>query len=312
MIGRLPPAFIPSLALAPVLIAVFYATSLLMLFPLLAIPLLIMLYLAFIVIHHQVQYVHAPSTGYEAATLALWTTRRLGWTLCLQPLIYGLILLSRNEWEIGGASIGVSVLTLVLSELLTIGRHPSPSRKSLKSTTRRILGNISRAMTRSSTDIRSRPNSTASSQLLRPRQSTSSMLRRLTALLPGLSRLPDDCPLPLPTQGIDDLHSTERASYIRPDLKDEVRTWPEDLSQRGLLYPPELTAEIPIIWLPNGQVGLSGIEVNDLASNQGLEAIIDPPKQPRASDDRPGSEGRGRSRSRAGDREAEVRSPLIS
>lgn len=313
--GRIPPAFIPSLALAPTLIAVFYATTLLILFPLLAIPILIMAYLSFVVVHHQVEYVYAPSTGYEAATLALWTTRRLGWTLCLQPLIYGLVLLSRNEWEIGGASVGVAVLTLVLAELLTVGRHPTPSRKKLDSSTKRILDEIGRTINRSSTSggTQSRPTSTASSQLLRPRQSTSSMLRRLTALLPGLSRLPDDCPLPLPTGGIDDLQSTERASYTRPDLKDEIRTWPDEgLGQRGLIYPPELTAEVPIIWLPDGRVGLSGIELNDLASAHGLEAIIDPPRQQQRQRQRSESV-RNRSNSETGtrDRDAEARSPLM-
>lgn len=130
------------------------------------------------------------------------------------------------------------------------------------------------------------------------------MLRRLTALLPGLSRLPHDCPLPLTTQTIDDLRSTERASYIRPDLKDETRTWPEDLSQRGLLYPPVLIAEIPIIWLPRSKVGLSGIELNDLASNHGLEAIIDPPERRPLPSAETGSKGRS-------EKDAEVRSPLI-
>lgn len=280
-----------------------------MIFPLLAIPILLMAYLSFIVVHHQAEYVHAPSIGYEAATLALWTTRRLGWTLCLQPLIYGLILLSRNEWEIGGASVGVAVLTLVLAEYLTAGRHPAPSRRHLSSTSKRMLDDISRAIIRSSTSgTQSRPNSTASSQLLRPRQSTSSMLRRLIALLPGLSRLPDDCPLPLPTEGIDDLESTERASYTRPDFKDETRTWPnEGLGQRGLVYPPELTAKVPIIWLPSGRVGLSSIELNDLASNHGLEAIIDPPKQRPASYRNSMASGT----SRGGDKDAEVRSPLM-
>lgn len=134
------------------------------------------------------------------------------------------------------------------------------------------------------------------------------MLQRLTALLPGLSRLPEDCPLPLPTEDIDDLQSAERASYTRPDLKDEIRTWPDEgLGERGLVYPPELTAEVPIIWLSSGRVGLSGIELNDLASNHGLEAIIDPPKQRSRSEST-----RKRSGSKTRDKDAEVRSPLMS
>jgi hypothetical protein len=133
--------------------------------------------------------------------------------------------------------------------------------------------------------------------MLRPRQSTSSMLRRLTTLLPGLSRLPPECPLPLLTQIIHDLDSTELASRTRPDLSDEEQKWQVE-GNRGLIYPPELTCEIPIIWLPHDRHGISGIELNDLASNHGLEAIIDPPKSsPRHENDRRG--------------EKEVRTPLI-
>jgi len=125
------------------------------------------------------------------------------------------------------------------------------------------------------------------------------MLRRLTALLPGLSRLPSDCPLPLSTQVIDDLQSTERASTLRPDLKDVVYTLAAD-SNRGLIYPPEMTVDVPVIWLPREKDGVSESEVNDLASNHGLEAIIDPPKR---REER--KEGGG------GIAEKEVRAPLI-
>jgi hypothetical protein len=288
------------------LVAVFYAATLLFIFPLLAIPILLLLYLSFVVVHHQVEYLYAPSRGYEGATLALWTIRRFGWVLALQPLIYGLIVLSRNEWEIGGISIGVAVLTVVLSELLTTVSHPSPSRKRLSATTRRRLDTIGDAMSRSvGSPTPSRPASGASSLVLRPRQSTSSMLRRLTALLPGLSRLPPDCPLPLSTDYINDLQYTdlqftERASLIRPDLKDE-RLTSAIATDRGLIYPPEMTAEVPVIWLPWNKSGISESEVNDLARNHGLEAIVDPPKRKRR-------ESRDREE---GVVEKEVRAPLI-
>ena len=124
------------------------------------------------------------------------------------------------------------------------------------------------------------------------------MLRRLTTLLPGLSRLPPDCPFPISPQIISDLDSTELASRTRPDLKDEELKMPV-LDNRGLIYPPELTCEIPIIWLPHDRHGISGIELNDLASNHGLEAIIDPPKRQVAHT---GGDKGG---------EQEVRAPLI-
>ena len=278
--------------------AVFYAAALLFIFPLLAIPILILLYLSFVVVHHQVEYLHAPSKGYEAATLALWTIRRFGWVLALQPLIYGLIVLSRREWEIGGISIGVAVVTVIISELVTAGLHPSPKRNKLSASTQKSLDDISHAMRHPPVPAQlTRAISGSSSQILRSRQSTSSMLRRLTTLLPGLSRLPPECPLPLTTHIIHDLDSTELASRTRPDLADEEQKWQVE-GNRGLIYPPEMTCEIPIIWLPHDRHGISGIELNDLASNHGLEAIIDPPKRQSGNDD----DRRG---------EKEVRTPLI-
>jgi hypothetical protein len=118
-------------------------------------------------------------------------------------------------------------------------------------------------------------------------------------LLPGLSRLPPDCPLPLATENINDLQSTERVSLIRPDLKDEPLTSSVD-SDRGLIYPPEMTVEVPVIWLPWSKSGISESEVNDLARNHGLGAIVDPPKR---------RESRNREE---GVVEKEVRAPLIS
>lgn len=279
--------------------AVFYAATLLFIFPLLAIPILILLYLSFIVVHHQVEYLHAPAKGFEGATLALWTIRRFGWVLALQPLIYGLIVLSRREWEIGGVSIGVAVITVIISEVVTVGLHRGPSRRKLSFPTKKALDTISNDMRRPAGPIQlSRPVSGSSSLVLRPRQSTSSMLRRLTTLLPGLSRLPPDCPLPLPTQGVHDLHSTELASRTRPDLKDEEHPAPIDID-RGLIYPPEMTCPVPGIWLPHDRHGVAGIELNDLASNHGLEAIVDPPKRSVRHTE---ETGRG---------EKEVRTPLI-
>jgi hypothetical protein len=61
-----------------------------------------------------------------------------------------------------------------------------------------------------------------------------------------------------------------------------------------------MTVDVPVIWLPRGKDGVSESEVNDLASNHGLEAIIDPPKRRKER-----KEGGG------GMAEKEVRTPLI-
>jgi hypothetical protein len=219
--------------------------------------------------------------------------------LALQPLVYGLIVLSRREWEIGGVSIGVAVVTVVISELVTVGLHRGPTRRKLSTPTKNALATISAEMRQPPNPTQlSRPVSGSSSLVLRPRQATSSMLRRLTTLLPGLSRLPLDCALPLPTETIHDLESTVLASQTRPDLKDEEHVHPQDVN-RGLIYPPEMTCQVPVVWLPHDRHGVAGTEVSDMASHHGLEAIVDPPKP---SVRHAEETGRG---------EKEVRTPLI-
>jgi hypothetical protein len=117
------------------------------------------------------------------------------------------------------------------------------------------------------------------------------MLSRLAALLPGYSRLPSDCPLPLQTEAIDDLFHTERASYRRPSFARkekqtgnrgsegaEVGTFFHDPTEsiRGLIYPDEVLAPVPVVWLPNDEAGVAVSEAADLEAYHGLSAIVDP------------------------------------
>lgn len=184
----------------------------------------------------------------------MWTIRRLGWVVCLQPVLLSLVILSRREWAIGGVGIALGASALIANETIAaLLRRRRPSAQFL-----------------------ARPD------LPQRQGSIHSLLVTLYTLLPGLSRIPEGNPLPLPTDAIDDLRFTEAASYATPeaaDAFDAFHTGTDDSevvtpSGRGLLYPPELVASAPTVWLPRDPYGCAAREVEVLAA-EGLEAVMD-------------------------------------
>jgi hypothetical protein len=313
-IDKLPSSFSPIFATLPCLIAVFYAFSLIFIFPLLAIPILLLLYLGYISTRYTVEYAQTTrSGGYTGALIALWTIRRFGWVLGTQPLLFGLIMLSRREWAIGGVSIAIGGIAVILSEIFTVGMfaHRRETGKGRKENAR--LREAKEIMSKRQDeekvggmrDTTRNPNDWDARS-----RSHSSILQRVAALLPGFSRLPPDCPLPLPTENIDDLFQTEKASFIRPDLaitseeEERDRRYFHDSTEgmRGLVYPPEMLAPNPVIWLPHDKAGVAEAEAADLGRHHDLAVIVDPV----AREDK----GEGRRQGSGGSNE--VHSPLLS
>ena len=287
-LGNAPSSFTPVSAFLPFLIAVFYAFSLIFIFPLLALPLLLLVFLSFVAGRYMVDHVFVDTRGgYTSASLGLWMIARFGLLLSLQPFLYGLILLGRKEWAIGGVSLGVALITLLLVAGFTFLRYPTRRRKDLPASTRQTLDGMRGAMSSPPAEGTER----------RPhRLSDSSMLQRLAILLPGYTRLPPGCPLPLATEGIDDTLYTERASYTRLDLaKDDQhpRQYFHDPSEgiKGLVYPPEMLAAKPVIWLERDDSGIAEAEAADLEKHHDLPAIVDPPRSDGDSSRRQAKEG---------------------
>ncbi|WWC87156.1 uncharacterized protein L201_002042 [Kwoniella dendrophila CBS 6074] len=287
-------SYSPAIAMIPCLIAVFYTSSLLFIFPLLALPIIVLLYLSFIANRYMIEYVFIDSSaGHSNTVLALWTIRRFGWTLSIQPLLYGFILLSRNEWAIGGISIGIAFITVLISEGLTELRYRERRKSDLSIKTQKALKEME-VMMRS--DTNAIPSSSESSNTARPsRQSDLSIFNRITDLLPGYSRLPEDFPLPIETEIVNDLYQTESASYLKPSFSSSSssaviqdrngdRYFTENLNSiRGLIYPLEMISPVPIIWLPNDKYGIAQGELYELGKYHNLIAIIDPSEQPQES-----------------------------
>lgn len=288
-----PADFGPTITLAPVIAAIIFAQTLAGLFPLLVIPALVVAYLALVVHHQLATKVYCLTRGgVSDGTIALWLIRRLGWTVVFPPLLFGLVVLSRKEWGIGAASIGVACIALVASEYLTIGRHPSPKSTMVSSP------DFGPQNTYTAVPRHQRQPSAKASTLAPGSSLTAGEQGNSRGLLPGLSRLAWDNPLPFPTEAIDDMVSTERAARATPDLDMgqvdaahhvSVIVSPDD-SSRGLLYPPELLVGSPDVWLPSDEHGVAEREVESLAA-AGLVAIIDPvdagPARPRTLSYRP-------------------------
>ena len=221
-----------------------------------------------------VEHIVVERAGFGGAELGLWTIRRFGWVLGAQPSLFGLILLSRNEWSLGAVSLTVAVITITMSELVTVGLDGRKDRNTTSRQSRSIIDTIANDM------LEIRDDSANSTR--RPRTSDASMLHRLTTLLPGYSRLPSDCRLPLQTENIDDLVHTERASYTRPapanQNDDRQRRFYHEPTEslRGLIYPPEILAPIPVVWLSNDGAGVALREATDLQRNHGIATIVDP------------------------------------
>jgi hypothetical protein len=119
-----------------------------------------------------------------------------------------------------------------------------------------------------------------------------------------------DCPLPLPTDDIDDMFQTEKASHTKPEFashRNEEDTddappvffYDQTEATKGLIYPPELLATSPVVWLPSDEgKGVMEKEALRLSGQYGLFVITDPEKPKRH--DKKVSEG------------TEAASPLLS
>lgn len=252
----------------------FYLSALCGIFPIVTVPVLILAYLS-LVGHQWVtsNVLCVTRGGMPDGSIALWVVRRLGWAASLQPLVFGLVLLCRREWALGGAGIGIAVLALAASEFITVGLH---RRKPLSCFASTSLIEDDTLTTVSSEER----------QIIvhKRHDSDHSILAAVHTLLPSLGRLPADNPLPFPTDAIDDYVSTERAMHATPetavadvfgvDVDSVVITGPADPS-RGLIYPPELLQPAPTVWLPHGEASVAQHEADALLL-EGHTAVVDP------------------------------------
>lgn len=200
--------------------------------------------------------------------------------MMLQPLILGLIVLTRRLWVTGGVLVGISVLLLFTTELYTRLRLRSIQPNALSDITKHMLYHFSRgAQAEANRYPYTEGSSVSGAPVQPPRSSVASVLEMMSitlAVVPPAVRKRG--PIPLYSEAIDDLTATETAARTNPDAPPRLpplafMTHTEEM--HSILYAPELLAPPPIIWLPNDLSGVAETEAIDLFRYHDLQTTLD-------------------------------------
>ncbi|KAF9270732.1 hypothetical protein L218DRAFT_952811 [Marasmius fiardii PR-910] len=260
------------------ILAVVFASAFALIFPLIGPAVVILILLTLIAHRFLIGYVYAPNAS-TGGLLQIWLLRRLGTLLALQPLLVGLIFLSRRLWIEGGVLAGTAVFVVIFIETFT--RIRMSERKNLSNITKDSVWTfVSTARTKRAIIEDEESTSLVGSRSgTRPRGSMASVLEMMSltlAVMPSPTRTRG--PIPLNTESLDDLLQTERAAQTHPDAPPHLPALPfadhaEEMS--GILYAPELIAPPPIIWLPNDTPGVGRSEALDLQKYHDLQVTLD-------------------------------------
>ena len=219
--------------------------------------------------------------------------------LSFQPILLGLIFLTRQFWIEGGVLIGTGLFVIVFVESYTSWKTRLPGRKSLSPITRNSLETLTNAA-RLYVENDTGTVNDSSVPGTRTRGSMASVLEMMSttlAVTPSSSNFAGVVPLRMffflnlqslcvvdihftnvETETLDDLTATERAARTHPDAPPHLpplgfTDHAKDMA--GILYAPELIAPPPIIWLPNDSAGVSRSEANDLEKYHNLPVTLD-------------------------------------
>ncbi|KAG9123087.1 hypothetical protein FRC07_000242 [Ceratobasidium sp. 392] len=280
-----PKSFNPVYASACCVLAVIFASTFSLIFPLIGPPILLLVLLSLVAYRYMVGYVwtrtNAPSTG---GLLQLWLLRRFATLIALQPLLLGLIFLSRRLWGLAGVLLGAALLIVAIVEGYCSYRSRTPPERDFSPIVQESLATFKRSMHGSRAKrrltIEEDGTSLVSSPMENngiPRGSIASVLEMMSITLNVMAspnRARDA--VPIETEDIDDLVSTERAAHTNPDAAPVIPSTDHAAETAGLLYPPELLAPAPMIWLPHDRSGVARNEAYDLGRYHDLETVIDP------------------------------------
>ena len=86
-----------------------------------------------------VGYVYGRTRSQTGGLLQIWLLKRFASLIALQPIVLGLILLTRELWPEGGALVGAGLFTLVFVEVYTRLKERSPGLRSLNPVTQHAL-----------------------------------------------------------------------------------------------------------------------------------------------------------------------------
>lgn len=244
-----------------------------------------------------VGYVYGRTQPQTGGLLQIWLVKRFATVVSFQPILLGLIFLSRRLWTEGGILIGFGVAVIIAVELYAYWKTKQPSRNTLSAVT---LDSIDRFEERAKNEDQreSEGASLVSAPRMRSRGSMASVLEMMSltlAVMPTPHQQRAAVPLGelvhrfskrptcsqlfySETETLDDLVATDRAARTHPDAPPHLPPLPfadhaEEMS--GILYAPELIVPSPTIWLPNDAAGIARSEAYDLSRYHGLRTTID-------------------------------------
>lgn len=275
-----PTTYNASYAASACVLAMVFASAFSLIFPLIGPAVVILLYLTLVAHRYLIGYVYARTLSETGGLLQIWLLKRLGTLLALQPLLLGLILLSRRLWIEGGILSGVALVVAGIVEVYTTHTTRLASFQTLPENTQESLEIFRRALESDNrTDTDDENHSMITTRGNRMRGSMASVLEMMSltlAVMPSASS--QRGPLPLRTETLDDLTATERAARTHPDAPPHLPPLSfgdhaEELS--AIMYAPELLAPAPIIWLPNDTAGVAKTEAIDLRKYHDIQVTLD-------------------------------------
>ncbi|KAK7029822.1 MPN domain-containing protein [Favolaschia claudopus] len=271
-----PRTYNPAFATGACILAIIFASIFSIIFPLVAPAVVILLLLSLVAHRFLVGYVYARTHSQTGGLLQIWLLRRFGTLLSLQPILLGLIFLSREFWIEGGVLVGTGVFVIIFVELFAAIKTRQPGRRSLSPIVKNSLDAFNKAArpaTAKRRTVDDESTSLVSSGRLghRTRGSMASVLEMMSVTLAVMPpRKPEQVSLPLKTETLDDLTATERAARTHPDAPPAPPA-----TMASILYAPELIAPPPIIWLPNDSAGVARSEAVDLQKYHNLKVTLD-------------------------------------
>ncbi|GLB35780.1 putative calcium-dependent channel, 7TM region, putative phosphate [Lyophyllum shimeji] len=277
-----PRTYNPSFATGACILAIVFASTFSLIFPLIGPAVTVLLFLTLIAHRYLIGYVYGRTHSQTGGLLQIWLVKRLGTLLSFQPILLGLIFLSRTFWIEGGVLVGSGVLVIVFVEAYTAWKMRLPGRNSLSPITQDSLNTFEITAwnpSRRGVDDEGTSHGSSSGRNTRTRGSMASVLEMMSltlAVMPSNTNYRG--PVPLQTETLDDLTATERAARTHPDAPPHLPPLPftdhaEEMA--GILYAPELIAPPPIIWLPNDSAGVARSEAVDLQKYHDLAVTLD-------------------------------------
>ncbi|KAJ7938158.1 hypothetical protein B0H13DRAFT_2301727 [Mycena leptocephala] len=267
-----PRSYNPAFATGACILAIIFASTFSIIFPLIAPAVVILLFLTLVAHRFLVGYVYARTHSQTGGLLQIWLLRRFGTLLSFQPILLGLIFLSRKFWIEGGVLCGTGLFVI---DAAARARLAAPiTRDSLSSFAAAMKPSKRRTVDDESTSL-------VSSARVghRTRGSMASVLEMMSVTLAVMPpRRPEQVSLPLKTETLDDLTATERAARTHPDAPPHlpVLSFTDHAQEMAsILYAPELIAPPPIIWLPNDAAGVARSEAVDLQKYHDLRVTLD-------------------------------------